>query len=64
MTADVIVPLLPLLVEKFDKVLVLSGILKEQEDWVVSELKKLKIEKCKIEQDGEWISVEIRKING
>ena len=60
LTADVIVPILPLLVEKFEKFLVLSGILKEQETWVVSELTKLNIENCQIEQDGEWISIEIR----
>jgi len=60
LTADVIVPLLPLLVGKFEKILVLSGILKEQEDWVTSELKKLSIKNCKIEQDGEWISIEIK----
>ena len=60
LTADVIVPILPLLVEKFEKILVLSGILKEQENWVVSELKQLNIENIQIEQDGEWISIEIR----
>lgn len=59
LTADVIVPRLSLLTQKFKKFLVLSGILKEQEDWAVSELKKLEIENCKIEQDGEWISIEI-----
>ena len=62
LTADVIVPILPLLVEKFEKFLVLSGILKEQENWVVSELKQLNIENCQIEQDGEWVSIEIRKV--
>jgi ribosomal protein L11 methylase PrmA len=64
LTADVIVPILPLLVEKFNKFLVLSGILKDQEDLVVSELKKLNVGNHKIEQDGEWISIEIRGING
>lgn len=57
LTADVIVPLLPLLVEKFKKVLVLSGILKEQETLVTGELEKFQISDFKIETDGEWISI-------
>ena len=60
LTADVIVPLLPLLTAKFKKTLLLSGILKEQEDWVVGELNsKFKIQnsKFKIQTDGEWISI-------
>ncbi len=59
LTADVIVPILPLLVKKFGKFLVLSGILKEQENWVVGELEKLNIKEHSIEHDGEWISIEI-----
>jgi ribosomal protein L11 methyltransferase len=62
LTADVIVPILPLLVQKFEKNLVLSGILKEQEDFITSELKKLNIEDCKTEQDGEWISIQIKAV--
>jgi len=57
LTADVILPLLPLLIEKTKKTLVLSGILKEQEDLIVSELQKFGIEKPKIEYSGEWISI-------
>ena len=57
LTADVIVPLLPLLIEKAKRILVLSGILKEQENLIVEELKKFKIENPKIETDGEWISI-------
>ncbi len=57
LTIDVITPLLPLLVEKSKQILVLSGILKEQEDLIVSELKKFQIENPKIETEGEWISV-------
>lgn len=56
-TADVIVPLLPLLIEKTRQTLVLSGILKEQEKLIVGELKKFQILNSKIETDGEWISV-------
>lgn len=57
LTADVIVPILPLLVRKFDERLVLSGILKEQEEWVVNELKKLNVKNFSIQTDGEWISI-------
>lgn len=59
LTADVIVPLLPLLIEKSKRVLLLSGILKEQENLIVEELKKFKIENPKIETDGEWISLTV-----
>ena len=56
-TADVIIPLLPLLIEKSGKTLVLSGILKEQENLIVGELSKFQISNFKIEVDGEWISI-------
>jgi ribosomal protein L11 methyltransferase len=59
LTADVIVPLLPLLVEKSKRVLVLSGILKEQEILIIEELKKFEISDYKIETAGEWISVTV-----
>ncbi|MDQ3798220.1 MAG: 50S ribosomal protein L11 methyltransferase [Acidobacteriota bacterium] len=57
LTADVIIPLLPLLIEKTKRILVLSGILKEQENLIASELEKFQISDFKIETDGEWISV-------
>ncbi|HEY0050851.1 MAG TPA: 50S ribosomal protein L11 methyltransferase [Pyrinomonadaceae bacterium] len=57
LTADVIIPLLPLLAKKTKRILVLSGILKEQENLIVSELKNVEISDFKIETDGEWISV-------
>ncbi len=60
LTADVILPLLLLLIEKTKKTLVLSGILKEQEDLIVSELQKFGIEKPKIKCSGEWISMLIK----
>ncbi len=60
-TIDVIFPLLPLLLEKSKRVLVLSGILNEQQDLTVAELKKHGIENPKIEFLGEWISVLIEK---
>lgn len=61
LTADVIIPLLPLLVSKFNKYLVLSGILKEQENLVLDELRKHGIDNSKIETDGEWISILVDK---
>ncbi len=59
-TADVIVPMLPLLLEKSKKMLVLSGILVEQKDLVLNELKKNKIENAEIQTDGEWILIKIK----
>lgn len=61
LTADVIVPLLPLLIEKSKRVLVLSGILNEQRDFISAKLKDYKIENSRIESLGEWISVLIEK---
>ncbi len=55
--ADVILPLLPLLVKKARKKLVLSGILKEQESLITEKLRELQILDFKIQADGEWISV-------
>lgn len=57
LTADVIVPILPFLIDKFNKHLVLSGILVEQERLILDELKKLGVESSKVERDGEWISI-------
>ena len=59
-TVDVIQPILPLLIEKTKKILVLSGILTEQEKLIVSELSKFQISNFKIETDGEWISVTVK----
>lgn len=60
-TLDVIVPLLPLLLEKSKRILVLSGILKEQENAICGELKKFGLEKPQIETMGEWISVVVNR---
>lgn len=59
-TIDVITPILPLLIARSKKILVLSGILKEQESLIESELKKLRIEDFRVENQGEWISVAVR----
>lgn len=61
LTADVIIPILPLLLEKSSKFLVLSGILVEQRDLIVSELENSGVKSPKIKTDGEWISVLIIK---
>jgi len=61
LTLDVISPLLPLLVEKTNALLILSGILAEQEKQVVKELQRLDVSKPQIERDGEWVAVIIRR---
>ena len=60
LTADVIVPILPLLIAKTKSTLLLSGILAEQEKLVTDELLKFQISKFQIEHCGEWISVLIK----
>lgn len=61
LTADVIVPLLPLLIEKTASTLILSGILREQQYLIEAELKKLEVSNWKVEFLGEWISVSVKK---
>lgn len=61
LTIDVIVPILPRLIEKTGETLVLSGILQEQEASIVSELRKLKIADYKIESAGEWIVLRLHE---
>lgn len=56
-TADVIIPLLTLLIEKTRGTLVLSGILKEQENLVTGELSRFNVSNFKVESDGEWICI-------
>jgi ribosomal protein L11 methyltransferase len=57
LTLDVITSLLPLLFEKSRRILLLSGILAEQEDAITKELSKLEITNFEIERSGEWISI-------
>lgn len=61
LTADVIVPLLPLLIEKTVKKLVLSGILSEQEKFVTEKLNESEISDLEVETDGEWILIKISR---
>jgi ribosomal protein L11 methyltransferase len=63
-TADVIIPMLPQLLAKSKKKLILSGILVEQESLILQELLqrfKVQSSKIKVETDGEWISVYVTK---
>ena len=60
LTLDVISPMLPKLIEKTEKTLVLSGILTEQEDSIVKELSCLGLKDQTIWRDGEWIAVLVR----
>jgi ribosomal protein L11 methyltransferase len=59
LTLDVIKPILPLLIEKAGKTLVLSGILAEQEDEVVESLRELGVSNADIAKAGEWICLVI-----
>lgn len=60
LTIDVILPLLPLLIGKARRTLVLSGILVEQEAMIVSALTAMAMSNFSIERSGEWIAVIIR----
>ena len=61
LTIDVILPILPLLLEKTSKTLVLSGILRDQEEMIISGLKELDAENFAVERSGEWISVTVSR---
>ena len=57
LTLDVILPILPMLIEKAEKTLVMSGILAEQKEEIVAALEELGIKDHVIVQASEWISV-------
>ena len=57
LTADVIVPLLPALLQATRSRLILSGILDTQADWVVTRLRELGIPEHVITREGEWVSI-------
>jgi ribosomal protein L11 methyltransferase len=57
LTLDVIDPILPILLEKAKKTLLLSGILDTQKAEIVSRLNALGTPDPEIHQAGEWISV-------
>ncbi len=60
LTADVIIPILPLLIEKTRETLVMSGILAEQEESIVNAFPQDLIGQCSIVYSGEWISLNVR----
>lgn len=60
LTADVILPLLDLLIEKTRVALLLSGILATQESLVVGGLTERSASNFEIERAGEWISILVR----
>lgn len=59
LTLDVIKPILPLLLDKAEKTLVLSGILSGQESEIVRDIESLGIRDAKVERAGEWLGVTI-----
>ncbi len=59
MTIDVISPILPLLLSKTRKTLILSGILVEQEAQIIADIENCGIYDCAIKREGEWIAVAI-----
>lgn len=61
LTIDVILPLLPLLIDKSKETLLMSGILCEQESQIVEALAENGFNQPEIERSGEWISVVIKK---
>jgi len=61
LTLDVILPILPKLVEQAAKTLVLSGILADQRSEIITALAVLEINNAEIKQAGEWISVVYRR---
>ncbi len=60
LTLDVIEPLLPLLLKKSSKTLLLSGILCVQEEQIVAALKSLNREPFEISRSGEWIGCVVK----
>jgi ribosomal protein L11 methyltransferase len=60
-TLDVISPMLPLLLGKSRKHLILSGILAEQEPEIIHDLKAFDIDNATVDRDGEWIAVSIER---
>lgn len=61
LTTDVILPMLPLLLDNSRKVLVMSGILSEKCGEVTGRLGELGVPDFKVNADGDWVSVTVRK---
>jgi ribosomal protein L11 methyltransferase len=60
LTLDVIEPLLPILLEKTSKVLVLSGILTTQNGQILRALEAFGITAPEVNEAGEWLSVTLK----
>lgn len=61
LTLDVIMPMLDLLLAKTNRVLILSGILEEQESDILAALDGHGFQNPEVARSGEWISVTIDK---
>ncbi|HEY2847459.1 MAG TPA: 50S ribosomal protein L11 methyltransferase [Pyrinomonadaceae bacterium] len=61
LTLDVIRPILPLLLQKAQRVLILSGILKEQETTLRDDLAHLGVATVTVGAAGDWISATIER---
>jgi len=61
LTLDVIIPILPLLLEKSRHTLLLSGILVTQKDAISRELSKFKVSDYRFEIAGEWLAVTVAR---
>jgi len=59
LTLDVIKPIMQLLLQRTQRVLVLSGVLKQQEKDLVENFKRVGVSEPIVETAGEWISVTI-----
>jgi ribosomal protein L11 methyltransferase len=60
LTLDVILPILPLLLSKARANLILSGILVEQESFIVQALSANDVNDLSIERSGEWIAITVQ----
>ena len=61
LTVDVILPVLPFLLEKTRETLVLSGILAEQKGMITAALEGMDITGFRTEHSGEWIAVIVNR---
>ena len=59
LTADVIIPILPLLLAKTSRTLVMSGILAEQEQLILNALPQHLTGRHSVTHSGDWISVKL-----
>jgi ribosomal protein L11 methyltransferase len=57
LTADVILPILPLMLQKAKRYLLLSGILAEQENLITEAISAISDMRFEIRRKGEWLSV-------